>query len=292
MKVKFLLIGVIVTLGMLAGSNYAEIDPSWIVGIWTFDEGSGEEARDVSGNGHDGKVPGDVKWVDGPFGTALEFDGSPIPDAGGDSFLDGSVVEVPYHDDLNLRDVYSLVAWVKVDPENACCDRNPEPWGGIIVKRNHVHDPASGGERNWGHWGLWVGDPQNGGGQALWGNMAGRGEINQWWLAKRNLADGEWHHVAAVWDRFELIFYVDGVDDTSEDGNVSGDAMGVIEQPLTIGGDLNNHYFSGAIDEAAIFSEPLSEGDIQDVMGGLGQYATAVDSYGKLAVTWASIKAQ
>ena len=40
------------------------------------------------------------------------------------------------------------------------------------------------------------------------------------------------------------------------------------------------------------FSEPLSEGDIQDVMGGLGQYATAVDSYGKLAVTWASIKAQ
>ena len=67
MKVKILLIGVIFTLGMLAGSNYAEIDPSWIVASWTFDEGSGEIARDVSGNGHDGAVPGDVKWVDGPL---------------------------------------------------------------------------------------------------------------------------------------------------------------------------------------------------------------------------------
>ncbi len=172
MKVKFLLIGVIVTLGMLAGSNYAEIDPSSIVAFWTFDEGSGGTAGDVSGNGHDGTVPGNVKWVDGPFGTALEFDGSPIPDAGGDALLDGSVVEVPYHEDLDLRDVYSLVAWVKADPENACCNRNPEPWGGIIVKRNHVHDPASGGERNRGHWGLWVGAADELP-VALWGNMAG-----------------------------------------------------------------------------------------------------------------------
>ena len=122
MKVKFLLIGVfsLITLGMLAGSNYAEIDPQTIVGMWTFDEGQGNIAGDLSGNGHDGTVPGNVKWVTGKFDKALEFSGKPK-----------AYVSVPHHDDFNLE-TYSLVAWVNVP-------KPPVNWSGVIIKRNPGH---------------------------------------------------------------------------------------------------------------------------------------------------------
>jgi len=46
-----------------------------LIGHWMLDESQGSVAKDASGNGHDGKIVGDVKWVDGKFGKALAFDG-------------------------------------------------------------------------------------------------------------------------------------------------------------------------------------------------------------------------
>jgi hypothetical protein len=46
---------------------YADIDPNSIVGIWLFDEGTGEMAKDSWVNGYHGKLNGPV-WVDGLFG--------------------------------------------------------------------------------------------------------------------------------------------------------------------------------------------------------------------------------
>ncbi len=47
------------------------------VAYYKFDEGSGETAYDSSGNGNDGTLynMGESDWVDGPSGTALNFDG-------------------------------------------------------------------------------------------------------------------------------------------------------------------------------------------------------------------------
>ncbi len=41
-----------------------------------FDDGSGDIARDGSGNGNDAQLINDPRWVAGKFNTALEFDGS------------------------------------------------------------------------------------------------------------------------------------------------------------------------------------------------------------------------
>ena len=60
---------------LFTGLSYAAINPATIVGIWTFDEGSGDVAGDSSGNGNDGTVNGDPQWIDGQFGSALEFNG-------------------------------------------------------------------------------------------------------------------------------------------------------------------------------------------------------------------------
>ena len=44
------------------------------VGYWKFDEGCGNVASDLSGNGNDGTIRG-ANWTDGVMGKALEFDG-------------------------------------------------------------------------------------------------------------------------------------------------------------------------------------------------------------------------
>ncbi|MFQ6120757.1 MAG: hypothetical protein ACE5KE_12850 [Methanosarcinales archaeon] len=50
-------------------------DRNGTVAYWTFDEGSGNIAHDISGNGNDGSVYG-ASWTSGKVGKALDFDGS------------------------------------------------------------------------------------------------------------------------------------------------------------------------------------------------------------------------
>ena len=61
---------------MFAGISSAEIDMGTCVGLWLFDEGTGEIAGDSSGTGNDGAIKNGPKWVEGKFGRALEFDGA------------------------------------------------------------------------------------------------------------------------------------------------------------------------------------------------------------------------
>ncbi|MDE0503594.1 MAG: hypothetical protein OXI86_05895, partial [Candidatus Poribacteria bacterium] len=67
------------------------------IAAWLFDEGFGKlnqvaagVVEDRTGNGHDGRIVGDVKWRRGRFGMALEF----LSDD-----EDWGHVQVPHHDD-------------------------------------------------------------------------------------------------------------------------------------------------------------------------------------------------
>ncbi len=44
------------------------------IGIWLFDDGTGDTTADSSGNGNDGILMEGPQWVDGKFGNALSFD--------------------------------------------------------------------------------------------------------------------------------------------------------------------------------------------------------------------------
>ena len=61
---------------LLIGISDAAIDPETCVGAWLFDEGAGELAEEFTGSGFDGELKNGPEWVDGMFGSALEFDGS------------------------------------------------------------------------------------------------------------------------------------------------------------------------------------------------------------------------
>ena len=89
-------------LALLSGpSTEAAVDEN-TVAVWLFDEGTGDVAKDASGNGHDGEFAGKPKWVKAKFGGGLEFPGN-----------DSGYVVVESTKKLELETL-SIEAWVKV----------------------------------------------------------------------------------------------------------------------------------------------------------------------------------
>ena len=85
---------------MLAGISDAKIDKKSIMGMWLFNEGKGETAKDSLKNGTDGKLIDGPNWVKGKFGGALELDGS-------DDYVDlGSASSIA------ITDAITVSAWV------------------------------------------------------------------------------------------------------------------------------------------------------------------------------------
>ncbi len=72
-----------------------------LIGWWTFDEGSGNTAFDLSGHGNDGIIQGDPQWVDGIFGGAIDLDGN-----------DDYIAIDSIADDLTDNN-FTVSAWIK-----------------------------------------------------------------------------------------------------------------------------------------------------------------------------------
>jgi len=90
---------VMVCVALSASNNLLGAD---LIALWTFDQDSGDEVKDVVG-GHDGEIiDGDADWVAGKFGNGLKIQGG------------GHHVEVEKADDLELPQV-TIIAWVNLD---------------------------------------------------------------------------------------------------------------------------------------------------------------------------------
>ncbi|MCK4558213.1 MAG: T9SS type A sorting domain-containing protein [Calditrichia bacterium] len=70
---RYVYILIIVLFTNLALSQTPHIDHA--VSAWLFDEGAGETATNYVIGGPDGLIVGGANWVEGLYGTALEFDG-------------------------------------------------------------------------------------------------------------------------------------------------------------------------------------------------------------------------
>jgi hypothetical protein len=89
-----------------------------LVGWWRFDEGSGMIVYDSSGNGNDGTLQGDTKWVAGKIGGALEFNGT------------DSMVDIPYSPDMTPSEGTTMSAWVfPTDMSRSCIVGQFEGYG-------------------------------------------------------------------------------------------------------------------------------------------------------------------
>ena len=246
--------------GTFTLQSSAAIDMEDAAGIWLFDEGNGDVAKDSSGKGNDGKLINGPEWVDGKYGTALEFDGS------------STSVETEHDDSMNLGDKtdFTAVAWFKTTGEGFIMTKTVDPgaWVGFEVKLVN----------------------------AMIRTCLQTVPVTVCDNRGSGLTDGEFHHVAAVFSRTEgkRWIYIDGelqgdpIDQSSVVGSIDN------EGGLAIGVRGADHdagtFFTGVIDEAALFTTALSEDDVKEVMNdGLGSLV-AVSPSGSLITTWGEIR--
>lgn len=246
----------IIIILMFTSQCFAEIDTETIEGLWLFDEGSGDVARDSSGNGLDGEFTGNPEWVDGKFGKALEFDGA-------------SYVTIPDH--ANPTAAITVSAWVKSESDTW----NDHGW--IVEKRDaYILHPNAGSTNvsfcvaNGGLWNL----------PNAWDTGAiGPDDITQWhmYTCTYDSSTGEWK------------IYIDGEVASSLDLNKAE----IVEEvgPVHIGWDELGRFGQGIIDEVAVFNVALSQDDIQTIMNdGFEATVLTVATAGKLAFIWGQIK--
>lgn len=243
---------------MFAGISSAKIDPQTIAGMWLFDEGSGKTAKDSSGNGNDGTLMGNAKWAAGKFGQAISFDGT------------NSYVNIPNSDSLNPTSEITLAAWI-------------QPVTVTNITYIEIMRQESGDQRKLFSFQL------NGTQLTLGLNTAGVYWETDFPITAKDYTDGKWHHVVYTYDGAKAILYKDGsvVNSQAHSGKIAAAVV-----PLMIGTSAaSGEWFTGLIDEVAMFNVALVEQDIQNIMN-KGLIPTAVDLSGKLTTTWAAIKAR
>jgi len=224
---------IFVITGLLCASNSnGQVDPESVVGFWRFDEASGTIARDNSGNGYDADLKEDPAWVEGKFGHALEFQGA--------NYLEirNSSQNLPF----GGSDPFSITAWVK------------NQGGGTVI-----------GKFNGGIIGAYILAINDG------GTITFHREVAPWtFTGSKALPDNDFGHVAVTYDGAEMKIYVNGQFDSSQDrGPQNTDTV----TPVLIGARFTDNapsnFFSGVLDEVALFNVALTEQQIQDVMYGL-----------------------
>lgn len=229
-----------------------------LASAWLFDDGAGGTVTDIV-SGHDGEIKGSLTWVNnGKIRGALEFPGQ------GDSY-----VRID-HDDVFNADPYTFVAWVKL---------NAASWQYIVWRNGDVWPEPE----NVRHLDIWI--HQNDFPVFMWHVNGQEGRIE----GKTIIADGDWHHVAKVYDGSNVQMFIDG---KLEGESASGGTLDTSESPIWIGARPGNVAATGLFDEVGFFTQALSEDEVNAVMNnGLADYA-AVEASGKATLTWGLLKAE
>ncbi len=213
------------------GSNLRLIAQSeGLVGWWSFDEGSGTVARDLSGNNNNGTLVNGPTWTSGKVGAALSFDG--VDD----------YVNVPHSPSLNAPTQYTISAWVFgtfVKPDT-------NPWNNVAVKL--IPD----------NYGLWVSKDR------FLHHCAVIAGVRQCTNSNPGIIpQNEWVHVAATFDGTFMRTYLNG--NVVVEGNFSG-TLTTNTNPLEISRSGNGWaHMNGIIDELRIYNRSLTAEEIQAI---------------------------
>jgi len=220
-------------------------DPD-LVGWWKLDKGEGTVALDFSGHGNDGILRGDTQWLfPGWVGqAALHFDGI-------DDYV--AIQNFYYASASGLPEV-TVCAWIRTTDSGtqsiASYDYN-EYWRFQI----NGSDAAAGQVG----WGVWTSSDQ-----------AGVGSV-------RRVDDGQWHHVAGVFDNGRLTIYIDGTAEPSTTGGTTfgrgrntryGFISSQSEASSFDGSPGTRNSFNGDIDDVRIYHKVLTQAGIKEVMRG------------------------
>ncbi|UCD51368.1 MAG: protein kinase [Phycisphaerales bacterium] len=145
-----------------------------LVAWWTFNEGQGPVARDAKG-ANDGALHGDPVWTAGGILGALQFDGV------------GDYVDCGHSSLFDITGEITVASWIRVTtfdaPVQAVVTKGDSAW--------RLHRPGGGSSLGF-HCNLQSGS-----------SLVADGT--------KPVDDGNWHHVAGIFDGNETYLYLDGV---------------------------------------------------------------------------------
>ncbi len=251
-----------VVLGQVAGGLMAH---------WKFDEGAGTTALDSSSNNHPGTIIGAV-YAPGRWDGALSFNGAAQYVFASDAQA-GGVTGAGL--DMGARD-WTVAAWV-----------NTTASGMVVTKMGFV------GGTNPDGWGMSV--SANGTMGAVL-HKPGAGTVNVFAGDGTKVNDGQWHHLAVVFNRAaNMVRYVDGAPSGTQYSlaSLNGQSLDNAKQ-LRIGArdqSGDEVYFNGRIDDARVYARALSPEEIAALAGVAPQKppvwsapTTLVSAYGRVAL--------
>ncbi len=197
-----------------------------LVGWWTFDETSGNTAKDSSGQTNDGRVNGTAKWVPGKIGGALEFNGSTFVDCGNKA-------------SLNIRGQITMSFWFKVAGFT-------NTWESFLAKGDGAYRSArSGGTGNATHMGI---------------------SGSNYFDAVTVVTDNQWHHWAGIYDGTTAKIYLDGkLDATAIYGAPIGDSS-AYNLYIGENQQATGRLLHGLMDDVRIYDRALTEEQLLDLI--------------------------
>ena len=226
-----------------------------VVAAWPF-EGN---FKDVSSNGHQGKLLGKTKFVDGKFGQAIALSGK------------GDGVIIPKLEAMNQL---TVAHWSK-------CTGRVGAW--------RVWINVDGWQKGAVHHQLY---PSN---EIGWSVHTNKPTDVKAKLLIDDKQKEKWHHIAIVYSapQKNVKFYING--ELNQEGKYT-EAGPAVLGPARIGSwDGGGRDYEGEIDEFAIFSKALVADDIKSLatqsLATVLSGDTKVEAVGKSASVWAQIRA-
>ncbi|MGI8686135.1 MAG: LamG-like jellyroll fold domain-containing protein, partial [Acidimicrobiales bacterium] len=213
------------------GVTVTNTGPAGLVGAWSFDEGTGTTAADLSGSGNTGTLTNATWTASGRFGGALSFNGT------------NATVVVPDANSLDLTTGMTLEAWVRPNASMG------STWRTALMKEQPsqlVYGLYANGDAGRPRGQLSIAAGERG--------VAGTAAVPA----------NAWTHLAATYNGSVLSFYTNGVLVASE--VVSGNIL-TSTTALRVGGNAAwGEFFNGLIDEVRVYNRALSTAEVANDM--------------------------